>query len=130
MSREAAPMTVTVGRSPTPILGSMYYYELHESDDELFSEALLAHDSEYDENEFLELVQEARRDVIDNFEEDSLIEAVANQLQRTHGFVHIDDRQLRAAVRVSANEGETELTSVSELGAPRTEDAEDEFRTL
>jgi hypothetical protein len=110
--------------------GSVYFYELHESDDELFSEALLAHDSEYDENEFLELVQEARRDVIDNFEEDSLIEAVANQLQRTHGFVHIDDRQLRAAVRVSANEGETELTSVSELGAPRTEDAEDEFRTL
>ena len=87
----------------------MYFYELHESDDELFSEALLAHDSEYDENEFLELVQEARRDVIDNFEEDSLIEAVANQLQRTHGFVHIDDRQLRAAVRVSANEGETEF---------------------
>ena len=108
----------------------MYFYELHESDDELFTEALLAHDSEYDENEFLELVQEARRDVLDNFEEDSLIEAVANHLQRTHGFVHIDDKQLRAAVRVSANDGETELTAISELGATQTEDAEDEFRTL
>ena len=130
MSRDAAPMTVTVGRSPTPILGSMYYYELHESDDELFSEALLAHDSEYDEQEFLELVLEARGAVLDSFEEDSLIEAVANELARQHGFVHIDDRQLRAAVRVSANEGETELTAISELGATETEDAEDEFRSL
>ena len=108
----------------------MYYYELHESDDELFSEALLAHDSEYDEQEFLELVLEARGAVIDTFEEDSLIEAVANELARQHGFVHIDDRQLRAAVRVSANEGETELTAIDELGGTETEHAEDEFRTL
>jgi len=113
-----------------PILGSMYYYELHESDDELFSEALLAHDSEYDEQEFLELVLEARGAIIDTFVEESLIEAVANELARQHGFVHIDDRQLRAAVRVSANEGETELTAISELGATATEDAEDEFRSL
>ena len=123
-------MTVTVGRSPTPILDSMYYYELHESDDELFSEALLAHDSEYDEQEFLELVLEARGAVLETFEEESLIEAVANELARQHGFVHIDDRQLRAAVRVSANEGETEVTAISELGATETEDAEDEFRSL
>ena len=108
----------------------MYFYELHESDDELFTEALLAHDSEYDEQEFLELVVEARAAVIEKFEEHSLIEAIANELQRVHGFVHIDDRQLRAAVRVSANEGETELTAVSELGATQTEDAEDEFRSL
>jgi hypothetical protein len=113
-----------------PILGSMYYYELHESDDELFSEALLAHDSEYDEHEFLELVLEARSAVLDTFEEDSLIEAVAKELARQHGFVFIDDRQLRAAVRVSANEGETELTAIQELGATETESAEDEFRTL
>jgi len=84
----------------------VYFYELHESDDELFSEALLAHDSEYDEQEFLELVLEARGAVLDSFEEDSLIEAVANELARSHGFVHIDDRQLRAAVRVSANDGD------------------------
>lgn len=107
----------------------MYFYELHESDDELFTEALLAHDSEYDEHEFLELVVEARGSVLNNFEEDSLIDAVANELARTHGFVHIDDRQLRAAVRVSANEGETELTAIQELGATEIE-ADDEFRTL
>jgi hypothetical protein len=107
----------------------VYFYELHESDDELFSEALLAHDSEYDEQEFLELVLEARTAVLPSFEEDSLIEAIANELQKRHGFVHIDDRQLRAAVRVSANEGETELTAISDLGATEIE-ADDEFRTL
>jgi hypothetical protein len=112
-----------------PILGSMYFYELHESDDELFTETLLAHDAEYDENEFLELVVEARAAVIDRFDEDSLIEAVANELARRHGFIHIDDSQLRAAVRVSANEGETDLTAVSELGATEVA-ADDEFRTL
>jgi hypothetical protein len=107
----------------------VYFYELHESDDELFTEALLAHDSEYDEQEFLELVIETRDAVLKKFEEDSLIEAIANELARAHGFVHIDDRQLRAAVRVSADEGETQLTSISELGSTSTE-ADDEFRTL
>ena len=107
----------------------MYFYELHEADDELFTEALLAHDSEYDEHEFLDLVVEARGNVIERFEEDSLVEAVANELARTHGFIHIDDRQLRAAVRVSANEGETELTAIQELGATEIE-PDDEFRTL
>ena len=67
--------------------------------------------------------------MISKFEEDSLIEAVANELARRHGFIHIDDSQLRAAVRVSANEGETELADVAELGASEVE-ADDEFRTL
>ena len=107
----------------------MYFYELHESDDELFSEVLLAHDSEYDEQEFLDLVLEARGEVLERFDEDSLIEAVANELQRKHGFVHIDDRQLRAAVRVSAHEGETALTEIAQIGVAE-EQAEDEFRTL
>src|SRR5205823_5670157 len=97
--------------------------------DEMFSETLLAHDAEYDEHEFLELVVEARDAVISRFEEDSLIEAVAHELARRHGFVHIDDSQLRAAVRVSATDGETELTAISELGASEVE-ADDEFRTM
>ncbi len=112
----------------------MYFYELHESDDDLFSEALLAHDAEYDEEEFLDLVQEARREVLGTFEEDSLVEAIANRLERTHGFVHIDDRRLRAAVRVSADEGETQISPVDELGTARDAEADDdldgEFRSL
>jgi hypothetical protein len=109
---------------------SVYFYELHESDDELFSEVLLAHDAEYDEQEFLELVLEARQAVIESFEEDSLIEAVANQLERTHGFVHIDDNQLRAAINVSVHEGETTITPVEERGPAAEEDEEADFRTL
>jgi hypothetical protein len=109
----------------------VYFYEIHEADDDLFTDALLAHDSEYDEQELLELVVEARRKVMDSFTEESLVEAIANELQRTHGFIHVDDRQLRAAVRVSADEGETQITPVDELGASAAREPEDEtFRTL
>jgi hypothetical protein len=110
----------------------VYFYELHESDDELFTDALLAHDSEYDEQEFFEMVVDARREVIDSFTEDSLVEAIAKHLARTHGFVHVDDSQLRAAVRVSADEEETQITAVDEMAAARDRetDDEDEFRTL
>ncbi|HUG49256.1 MAG TPA: DUF6840 family protein [Candidatus Limnocylindria bacterium] len=108
----------------------MYFYELHESDDDLFVDVLLAHDSEYDEDEFLELVLEARQAVLDTFSEDSLIEAVANRLARTHGFVHIDDEQLRAAVNVSAHEGETVITPVEQRRAAELPAEEEGFRTL
>lgn len=108
----------------------MYFYELHESDDELFSEVLLAHDAEYDEQEFLELVLEARQAVVERFEEDSLIEAVANELARRHGFLHLDDQQLRAAVNVSVREGETTLTPVEERARGLQPDEEEDFRTL
>ncbi|HSH21773.1 MAG TPA: hypothetical protein VK992_04035 [Candidatus Caenarcaniphilales bacterium] len=107
----------------------MYFYELHESDDDLFSNVLLAHDSEYDEHEFLELVLEARSEVIERFEEDSLIEAIANELERRHAFVHINDRQLRAAINVSADEGETVITPVEEVPVAHQREEED-FRTL
>lgn len=98
----------------------MYFYELHETDDELFSDVLLAHDAEYDENEFLELVLEARAAVVDRFEDDSLIEAVARELARIHGFQVIDDSQLRVAVNVSIDEGETAVAAVDER-APRAD---------
>jgi hypothetical protein len=108
----------------------VYFYEIHEADDDLFTDALLAHDSEYDEHEFLELVLEARGAVLSSFTEDSLVDAVANHLQHTHGFIHIDDRQLRAAVRVSGEEGETQITAVDELGAASSTPEEDDLRTL
>ena len=105
----------------------MYFYELHESDDEVFSDALLAHDTEFDEEEFLELVLEARREVIDTFEEDTLVEAVAHELQRRHGFLHIDDAQLRAAVNVSANEADTFIAHVEESRGGSRDDADDDL---
>ncbi len=106
----------------------MYFYELSESDDEILANLLLAHDSEYDEAEFLELVLEARGAVLSSFEEDSLIEAIASELERRHGFVHVD-ANLRAAVRVSVEEEETVVIPVDERVASLPEE-EDNFRTM
>jgi hypothetical protein len=106
----------------------VYFYELHESDDDAFANLLLAHDAEYDEHEFLDLVLEARRRVVDHFEEESLIEAVAAELGRQHGFVQIENN-LRAAVSVSAHEEETAITPVDEVAARRPTEEED-FRTM
>ena len=62
------------------------------------------------------------------FEEDSLIEAIATELERTHGFVHIESN-LRAAVRVSAEEDETAAIPVDERAAAAPTE-EDNFRTM
>jgi hypothetical protein len=105
-----------------------YFYELHESDTDLFTDVLLAHHAEFDDGEFLELVLEARRQVIDGYGEDSLIEAIAAQLSQQSGFLVIDDSQLRVAVNVSADEGSTFVSAVEEtspVGGRR-----DDFRTL
>ena len=106
----------------------MYFYELSESDDEIFTNLLLAHDAEYDEAEFLELVLEARQAVVASFEEESLIEAIATELERRHGFVHIE-ANLRAAVRVSVEEEETAAIPVDERAASIPTEADD-FRTM
>jgi hypothetical protein len=105
----------------------VYFYELSEADDEIFANVLLAHDAEYDESEFLDIVLEARAAIIKTFEESSLIEAVAAELERRHGFVHIE-ANLRASIRVSADEDETAITPVDERAAMPAEDAD--FRTM
>ncbi len=105
----------------------MYFYELHESDDEIFANVLLAHDTEYDEGEFLEIVLEARGAILKTFEQNSLIEGIAAELERRHGFVHID-ANLRASVRVSSEDDETTLTPVDEVAALPAE--EDDFRSM
>ena len=106
----------------------MYFYELSESDDEIFANLFMAHDAEYDESEFLEMVIEARAKVITQFEEDSLIEAIATELERRHGFIQIES-SLRAAVRVSAEEDETAAIPVDERAAALPTE-EDNFRTM
>ena len=106
----------------------MYFYELSESDDEIFANLLLAHDSEYDEDEFLEMVVEARAAVLATFENESLIDAIATELERRHGFVHVE-ANLRAAVRVSAEEDETAVIPVDERAAAMPTE-EDNFRTM
>ena len=124
--------------SAKPILGILtsrdgdapiyYFYELHESDTDLFADILLAHETEYDEAEFLELVLEARTKVIDDYTQDSLIEAVAAELAQRAGFLIIDDTQLRVAVNVSSEEGATFVSDVDEVA--RAGSAGGDFRTL
>ena len=106
----------------------LYFYELHESDSDIFDQVLLAHETEYDEAEFLELVLEARTRVMTEFTEDTLILAVANDLATRAGFLVIDDSQLRVAVNVSADEDGTFVAEMDEASRGRGPGAE--FRTV
>ena len=104
----------------------MYYYELNESDDDLYSDALLAHQVEYSPEQFFELTQAARRRVQATFEEDTLVEAVAHELERAYGFVYIDDAMLSAAVHLSIDEDDNFIAEVAD-----EEETEGEaFRTV
>ena len=111
---------------------SVYFYELHEGDDDVFTDVLLLHDNEYDETEFLELVLEARTAVIERYEEDTLSEAIARELRVRHGFLVIDDDLLRVAVNVSVTEGETAVVDVDvhTRTDPGMEGADCDFRSL
>jgi hypothetical protein len=106
----------------------VWFYELHEGDDDVYSDVLLYHDTEYDERELLELVLEARTAVLETYTEDTLSEAIANELARRHGFLVVDDTQLRVAINVSAQEGETAVASV-DLG-PVGRDDDDDHRSI
>jgi len=92
----------------------VYFYELHEGDDELYSDVLLARDDEIAPEDFFDLVQAVRRRLLDTFEEDSLIEAMAAELERNHGFTYISDERLTAAVNVSTDEDENFLIATTD----------------
>jgi hypothetical protein len=97
----------------------MYFYELHEGDEDIFSDVLLVRDDEMDPDEFFELVQSIRRRVQDIYEHDTLIEAIAVELERDHGFVFVSDEKLTAAANVSMEESENflaDLDTGEELG--------------
>ena len=100
----------------------MYFYELHEGDDEIFSDVLLVRETEMEPDDFFELVQSIRRRVQDTHEHDTLIEAIAAELQREHGFVFISDDRLTAAVNVSTVDEENFLVAID----TEEEAAEDE----
>jgi hypothetical protein len=92
----------------------VYFYELHEGDDDLYSDVLLARDDEIDPEDFFDLVQAIRRRVADDFGEDTLIEAIAVELERSHGFIYVSDDRLTAAVNVSTDDDENFLIATSE----------------
>jgi hypothetical protein len=69
----------------------LYFYELHEGDEEIFMDLLMVHDELFEPEDFFELVQVVREKVQHLFEEDTLIEAIASELEREHGFTYVSD---------------------------------------
>lgn len=90
----------------------MFFYELHEGDDEVYSDVLVVSESEWEPQEFFELVQRIRHDVQDHYEQDSLIEAIAAVLERDYGFIFVGDDRLAAAVNVSRQETDNFLAEL------------------
>ncbi|HEX7222019.1 MAG TPA: hypothetical protein VF231_02135 [Candidatus Limnocylindrales bacterium] len=107
----------------------MFFYELHEGDEEVFSDLLLVHETEIDPDEFFELVQGIRRRVLDTYEDDTLIESIARELEREHGFIYISDERLTAAANVSVVEEENFLVSIDDAG-PDALDRDVDYRAV
>ena len=57
--------------------------------------------------------------MLDTFEEDTLVEAIARELERSHGFTYIGDEKLRASMSVGVEDEDTYLVEQS-----------DEFRSI
>lgn len=90
----------------------MYFYELQEGDNDVFADLLLASDEEVEPEAFFRIVQEIRGRVIDSYTQDTLIEAIAEELERDHGFIFISDARLTAAVNVSRDPDENFLADL------------------
>jgi hypothetical protein len=93
----------------------MHFYELHEGDDDVFADLVLAREEEMEPEEFFDVVQSIRRRVVDSYETTTLVEAIADELERDYGFVAINDERLTAAVNVSRDEEDNFL---ADLDAP------------
>lgn len=103
----------------------MFFYELHEGDDQVYSDVLVVSDSEWEPQEFFEVVQRIRRDIGDQYDRDTLIEAIAVVLERDHGFVFVSDDRLIAAVNVSTQEDDNFIVDL-EAGYEEEDDDDDD----
>jgi hypothetical protein len=101
MSRHAEPTWTTstradaippLGRSRDPVLldgphpndeADVFFYELHEGDNEVFSDVLVVSESEWEPDEFFELVQTIRRGSRHATIQDTLSEAIASSSSAT-----------------------------------------------
>ena len=90
----------------------MFFYELHEGDNEVFSDVLVVSESEWEPDEFFELVQTIRRRIQDGYIHDTLSEAIAVELERDHGFIHVSDDRLVASVNVSTDDEQNFLADL------------------
>ena len=98
---------------------AQFYYELHEGATDLMTDALLASERDHTPEQFAEMVRAARAAIIETFEEDTLVEAIARELERSQGFTYLSDEKLRASMSVGMEEEDTYLVEQS-----------DEFRSI
>jgi hypothetical protein len=112
---------------PTPSArSSVFFYELHEGDDEVYSGVLVVSESEWEPQEFFDLVQRIRHDIRDQYEQATLIEAIAVALERDHGFVYVGDDRLVAAVNVSTQEDDNFIADL-DAGYDDDDDEDDDL---
>jgi hypothetical protein len=97
----------------------LFFYELHEGATDLMTDALLVSERDHTPAQFEAMVNAARAAVIETFEDDTLVEAVARELERSHGFTYIGDEKLRASMSVGMEDEDTYLVEPS-----------DEFRSI
>jgi hypothetical protein len=97
----------------------LFFYELHEGASDLMTDALLVSERDHTPAQFEAMVNTARAAVIETFEEDTLVEAVARELERSHGFTYIGDEKLRASMSVGMEDEDNYLVEQS-----------DEFRSI
>lgn len=97
----------------------LFFYELHEGATDLLTDALLVSDQEHAPAAFDTMVRAARQAVLETFEEDTLVEAIARELERSHGFTYIGDEKLSASMGVGMEDADTALVELS-----------DDYRTL
>ncbi len=110
----------------------MYFYELHEGDGDVFADLMLAREEEMEAEEFFSTVNAIRERIVDSHHHDTLIEAIAEELERDYDFIYVSDDRLTAAVNVSRDPDENYLT---DLEPPAEEDREgggddEEYRSI
>jgi hypothetical protein len=91
----------------------LFFYELHEGASDLLTDAVLVSERQYPPEAFAALVTAARAAVIESFEEDTLVEAIARELERGHDFTYASDETLTASMSVGLEEGDTYLVETS-----------------
>ncbi len=91
----------------------LFFYELHEGATDLLTDAILVSEQEHSPEAFAGMVVAARAAVVDTFEEDTLVEAIARELERSHGFSYASDEKLTASMAVGLEENETFLVETS-----------------
>ncbi|MEO6579155.1 MAG: hypothetical protein ABIO99_09705 [Candidatus Limnocylindria bacterium] len=97
----------------------LFFYELHEGATDLLTDALLVSERDHTPEQFAAMVAAARKAILDTFEEDTLVEAIARELERSQGLTYIGDEKLRASMSVGMGDEDTHLVEQS-----------DEFRSI